>query len=52
MWHLRGLRRLGVSEEDVEKVQEGVRVVARWTGKVKEEEIRGWVGVGEVRGEV
>lgn len=48
MWHLRGLRRLGVSEEDVERVQQGVRDVARWAGK-SEKEVQGWIRVGEVK---
>lgn len=51
MWHLRGLRRLGVSEEDVEKVQEGVRAVAKWAGK-SEKEVEGWIRVREIRDEL
>lgn len=51
MWHLRGLRRLGVSEEDVERVQEAVGMVAKWAGK-SAEEVDGWVRVREVRDQV
>ncbi len=31
-WHLRGLRRLGVSAEDVEEVQSAVVLAASWSG--------------------
>ncbi|KAL9036642.1 MAG: hypothetical protein Q9214_006042, partial [Letrouitia sp. 1 TL-2023] len=43
-WHLRGMRRLGVSEEDVEEVQKGVELLARWAGRTTE----GWVRVKDV----
>lgn len=48
LWHLRGLRRLGVSAEEVETVQEGVEAVARWAGRGTE----GWARVADVEGEV
>lgn len=48
MWHLRGIRRLGVERGEVEGVQRGVEAVAGWAGK----ETEGWVRVGEVEGEV
>ena len=44
IWHLRGLRRLGVSEEDVERVQTAIEEVARWSGKSTE----GWARVTDV----
>ena len=44
MWHLRGLRRLGISAEDVEGVQRAVEQVARWAGK----ETEGWARVEDV----
>ncbi len=48
MWHLRGTRRLGVSREEVESVQEAVEAVARWAGRSTER----WPRVGDVEGEV
>lgn len=48
MWHLRGTRRLGVSEEDVEAVQSAVEILASWAGRNTE----GWARVGDVRDEV
>ena len=48
LWHLRGTRRLGVSEEDVEKVQKAVELVAEIAGKSTE----GWPRVQDVRNEV
>jgi hypothetical protein len=44
-WHLRGLRRLGVAEEDVEGIQRAVEAVAGWC----EVDTRGWVRVREVK---
>ncbi|KAI4159608.1 MAG: hypothetical protein LQ342_006446 [Letrouitia transgressa] len=43
-WHLRGMRRLGVSEEDVAEVQKGAELLARWAGRTTE----GWVKVKDV----
>ncbi|PGH16738.1 hypothetical protein AJ79_01611 [Helicocarpus griseus UAMH5409] len=48
MWHLRGLRRLGRSEEDVEKVQQAVEAVAVWAGK----SIEGWPRVTDIKDEI
>ncbi|OXV10156.1 hypothetical protein Egran_02082 [Elaphomyces granulatus] len=48
IWHLRGLRRLGVSEDDVEKVQSTIEAVAIWAGK----SIDGWPRVTDVTDEV
>lgn len=48
MWHMRGLRRLGVSEEDAEAVQSAVEAVARWAGR----SVEGWARVRDVRDEV
>ncbi|KAJ7489549.1 hypothetical protein FB451DRAFT_692827 [Mycena latifolia] len=49
LWHLRGLRRLGVSKEDVEGVVRAVEECARWTGSGEKE----WVSwVAEVDNEV
>lgn len=44
IWHLRGLRRLGVSEEDTEKVQLAIEAVASWSGR----SIEGWPRVKDV----
>jgi hypothetical protein len=44
IWHLRGLRRLGVSEEDTEKVQQVVEAVATWSGR----SVEGWARVKDV----
>ena len=33
LWHLRGLRRLGVSAADVEAVEIAVERLAKWAGK-------------------
>ncbi|OJD30123.1 uncharacterized protein BKCO1_660008 [Diplodia corticola] len=67
LWHLRGLRRLGVPREDVERVVRVVGVCAAWAGgrgewrgprggeegKEGEGQVEEWVGwVGEVEGEV
>ncbi|MCJ1470078.1 hypothetical protein MMC07_008723 [Pseudocyphellaria aurata] len=48
MWHLRGTRRLGVSEDDVEAVQKAVEMLAAWAGRNTE----GWARAGDVRDEV
>ena len=48
MWHLRGTRRLGVSEDDVEAVQKAVEMVASWAGRSTE----GWARAADVREEV
>ncbi|KAI9720180.1 MAG: hypothetical protein M1812_002998 [Candelaria pacifica] len=48
MWHLRGTRRLGVSEEDVEGVQVAVEMVAKWAGRSTE----GWARVKDIEKEV
>lgn len=48
MWHLRGTRRLGVNEEDVERVQIAVESVARWAGI----SIEGWLRVRDIEDEV
>ncbi|KAH0537200.1 L-galactonate dehydratase [Glutinoglossum americanum] len=46
-WHLRGIRRLGVSVEDVEALESCVEKIAKWAGKDTE----GWVRVKDVEGE-
>jgi hypothetical protein len=33
MWHIRGLRRLGVAEEDAETVCDVIKMVGRWCGR-------------------
>lgn len=48
MWHLRGIRRLGVSEDDVDAVQRAVEMLASWAGRNTD----GWARAGEVRNEV
>lgn len=48
LWHLSGLRRLGVSEENVEQVQKALELVAEFAGKSTE----GWPRVKDVRDEV
>lgn len=48
IWHLRGLRRLGVSEEDTELVQQAVEAVAVWAGK----SVDGWPRVKDVPDEI
>jgi len=45
IWHLRGLRRLDVSEDDTEKVQQAIEKVAIWAGK----SVEGWVRVKDVQ---
>ncbi|KAJ9235460.1 hypothetical protein DTO169E5_6176 [Paecilomyces variotii] len=44
IWHLRGLRRMGVSEADVEMVQQAIEIVAKWSGK----DVTGWPRVKDV----
>ncbi|KAL2218073.1 hypothetical protein M432DRAFT_580262 [Thermoascus aurantiacus ATCC 26904] len=44
VWHLRGLRRMGVSERDVELVQRAIEAVATWAGR----SVEGWPRVGDV----
>lgn len=44
MWHLRGLRRLGISEEDTELVQQAIEAVATWAGK----SVQGWPRVKDI----
>lgn len=44
IWHLRGLRRLGVTEGDVELVQQGIEAVAKWAGR----SVDGWPRVTDV----
>ncbi|KAL2012803.1 hypothetical protein VTN00DRAFT_328 [Thermoascus crustaceus] len=44
IWHLRGFRRLGVSEGDVELVQRGIEAVATWAGR----SVEGWPRVKDV----
>ncbi|PGH33247.1 hypothetical protein GX50_03925 [[Emmonsia] crescens] len=48
LWHLRGLRRLGRSVEDVEKVQQAVEAVAVWSGK----SVEGWPRVTDIKDEI
>lgn len=48
LWHLRGLRRLGVAEADVEQVQIAIEIVAKWAGK----DVGGWPRAEDVRQEV
>ncbi|EEH38865.1 hypothetical protein PAAG_01327 [Paracoccidioides lutzii Pb01] len=48
MWHLRGLRRIGRSVEDVEKVQQAVEAVAVWAGK----SVEGWPRVTDIKDEI
>ena len=47
-WHLRGLRRLGVSMEDAKSVVASIRAVAEWCGRGTQ----GWVQVEDVEAEV
>lgn len=47
-WHLRGLRRLGASEEDVQSVEIAIKLVAEWAGKNTDR----WATVEDVRDEV
>ena len=44
IWHLRGLRRLGISEVDVDGVQRAVELVASWLGR----DVKGWPTVKDV----
>lgn len=47
-WHLRGLRRLGASEDDVRAAERAIKLVAEWTGKNTE----GWAKVEDIRDRV
>jgi hypothetical protein len=44
LWHLRGMRRLGASEEDAEQVQQAIETIAVWAGR----SIEGWPRVADV----
>ena len=44
LWHLRGLRRLGVSDDDVELVQRAIEAVAKWAGR----DVQGWPRVTDI----
>ena len=44
IWHLRGLRRLGVSAADVESVEAATEVIAKWAGK----DTQAWPRVDDV----
>lgn len=44
IWHLRGLRRLGVSAADVESVERSIEHIAKWAGR----ETEGWPRVDDV----
>ncbi|CRG91413.1 hypothetical protein PISL3812_08461 [Talaromyces islandicus] len=44
IWHLRGLRRLGVSAADTESVQQAIEAVATWSGR----SVEGWARVTDV----
>lgn len=48
VWHLRGLRRLGVSAKDVEGVQRVVELTAVWAGR----DTKGWPTVKDVEADV
>lgn len=48
LWHLRGLRRVGVEEEHIEGMQKVVEKVAGWAGTSTE----GWPRVRDVTDEV
>jgi hypothetical protein len=48
MWHLRGLRRLGIGLDAVERVCEIIRTCGEWCGK----DTKDWVRAFEVEGEV
>ncbi|KAI9876981.1 MAG: hypothetical protein M1830_005137 [Pleopsidium flavum] len=45
IWHLRGLRRLDVSAEDVQDVQSAVKLTASWLGK----DTRNWPRLEDVK---
>lgn len=47
-WHLRGLRRLGASEDDARAAERSIKLVAEWTGKDTE----GWASVEDIRDQV
>ncbi|KAH8690766.1 hypothetical protein BGW36DRAFT_364329 [Talaromyces proteolyticus] len=48
IWHLRGLRRLGVNEADTESVQQAIEAVATWSGR----SVEGWPRVKDVPDEI
>lgn len=48
IWHLRGLRRLGCSVEEVEGVQKVVEAVAIWAGR----STAGWPRVTDIKDEI
>lgn len=48
IWHLRGLRRLGVSAADTESVQQAIEAVATWSGR----SVEGWARVTDVPDEI
>jgi hypothetical protein len=45
MWHIRGMRRLGVSVEDTEVVCDTIKYVASWSGRDSSR----WMGASEVK---
>lgn len=47
-WHIRGLRRLGASEDDVRAAERAIKMVAEWTGKDTE----GWATLEDIRDQV
>ena len=47
IWHLRGMRRVGLSEDDVEKVREVSQQVAMWCG-VDKVKVEGWPGCKDI----
>lgn len=47
-WHLRGLRRLGASEDDARAAEMAIKLVANWTGKDTE----GWASVEDILDQV
>lgn len=48
IWHLRGLRRLGCSVDEVESVQKAVEAVANWSGR----STSGWPRVTDIKDEM
>ena len=47
-WNIRGLQRLGASENDVRATARAIRMVAEWTGKDTE----GWAMLEDMRDQV
>lgn len=43
-WHIRGMRRLGVTVDDVESIQQAIEIVAKWCGR----SVEGWPRVSDV----